>query len=396
VLAEQPTTGPGTARPVNLTPAAERLEGVEVPAPAQPGGRGSVDVVQETYVVQRGDTLWDLSTRFLDSPWYWPKLWSYNPQIENPHWIYPGNEIRLAPAGVAAPARVEPVAIGEVAGEVAAPREIEDLTRGNIDRAEMLDDEDTVAVVGPYTVGGARPKGPAVQRNSFVTPGQLEASGKVVAAFEEKEILVTGDKIYGRFADPASVKVGQKFSLYRTEGRIVHPVTNRQWGYKTVVLGTARVVAVDPAKAATLIITSVNDGVERGDLIGPSADDAKKPLFVRPNRTSLDGYVIGVQPAIVTGAAEFNVVYLDKGKADGVEVGNTFEVIRSGDPAYELPDRPMNNPNLPREVIGNLVVFDAQERASSAFVRRSLLEVLVGDHVEMRPVSDGTPVKQGG
>jgi hypothetical protein len=218
----------------------------------------------------------------------------------------------------------------------------------------------------------------------------------VVAAFEERMILTTGDRIYGRFQDPDAVKVGQKFSIYRTEGKIIHPVTNRFFGWKTVILGTARVTAVEPGKAASLIITYVNDGVERGDLIGPAAELAQRPLFLRPNRSALDGYVIGVQPAIVTGAAEFNVVYLDRGKADGVEVGNTFEVVRSGDPYNEPMDRPLNTPGLPREVIGHLVVFDAQERASSAYVRRSIMELLVGDHVEMRPVAQGGSVKQGG
>ena len=389
-LTESPPGAPAPA--VNLNRAADRLEGAPVETLGQPAVRTPGEAAPEVYVIQRGDTLWDLSGRYLESPWYWPKLWSYNPQVENPHWIFPGNELRLAPAGAQAPARVDLV----VTGEAASPRELDDLTRGNIDRAEMIEDEDTVSVGGPYKIGGMRPRGPAVLRNSFVTANQLEASGKVVAAFEEKMILTTGDRIYGRFQDPDSVKVGQKFSVYRTEGTIVHPITNRTFGYKTVILGTARVTAVDPGKATSLVITFVNDGIERGDLIGPSMEQAQKPLFVRPNRSALDGYIIGVQPAIVTGAAEFNVVYLDRGKADGVEVGNTFEVVRSGDPLYERIDRPLNTPGLPREVIGHVVVFDAQERASSAYVRRSVLELLVGDHVEMRPPAEGTPVKKGG
>lgn len=391
-LAESPQAAPPAG--VDLNRAADRLEGAPTETVAQEAPGSSRDVTPGTHVVQKGDTLWDLSGKYLDSPWYWPKLWSYNPQVENPHWIYPGNELRLAPAGEQAPARVEPVAVA--VDEKAPPRELEDLTRGNLDKAEMIEDEDTVSVGGPYKIGGMRPKGPAVLRNSFVTQNQLDASGKVVAAFEEKMILTTGDRIYGRFQDPGAVKVGQKFSIYRTEDQIIHPVSNRSYGWKTVILGTARVVAVEPGKATTMIVTYVNDGIERGDLIGPSQDQAQKPIFLRPNRSSLDGFIIGLQPSMVTGAAEFNVVYLDRGKADGVEVGNTFEVVRSGDPLYEPIDRPLNTPGLPREVIGQIVIFDAQERASSAYVRRSLAELLVGDHVEMRPAAEGSPVKKGG
>jgi hypothetical protein len=375
---------------VNLNAAADQLEGVAVEAAP---GTASRDPAPENHVIQRGDTLWDLSGKYLESPWYWPKLWSYNPQIENPHWIYPGNPLRLAPAG-AVPSQA-PVRIAGAADDVAPPKELEDLTRGSIDRAQMLDDEDTVTVGGAYKIGGVRPRGPAVLRNSFVTANQLTASGTVTAAFEEKMILTTGDRIYGKFQDPGSVEVGQKFSIYRTDGRIIHPVTGRMFGWKTVILGTARVTAVEPGKAASLVITYVNDGIERGDLIGPAVEQARRPLFVRPNRSSLDAFIIGVQPSIVTGAAEFNVVYLDKGKADGVDVGNTFEVVRAGDPLYEAIDRPLNTPGLPREVIGHVVVFDAQERASTAYVKRSISELLVGDHVEMRPSVDATPAKTG-
>jgi LysM repeat protein len=377
--------------PVDLNRAASRLEGEsqevvspDAPSRATPGGPAP-----ETYTVKRGDTLWDLSSKFLDSPWYWPKLWSYNPEIANPNWIYPGNPIRFYAGGEQAPVRVAPAPV-PVAGEpLQAPKELEDLSRGTIDRAEVLDEEDAVAVVGPYRVGRPRGSGPSVQRNSFVTPRQLEDAGKIVAAFEEKMILTGGDKVYARFRDPSQVKVGQKYSVYRTEGPLVHPVSGRPFGYKTLILGTARVTAIDEGKATTLVITYVNDGVERGDYLGPATDQALKPIFVRPNRGSVDAFVVGVQPAILTGAAEYNVIYLDKGRADGVEAGNTFAVVRSGDPYFERIDRPLNDPRLPREVIGNVVVFDAQEHASSAYVQRSILEILVGDRVEMRPAAGG-------
>jgi LysM repeat protein len=385
--ASAPTPPEDAKGAVDLNAAASQLEGQSAPAAERAG-----DVPAGTYVIQRGDTLWDLSAKFLQSPWYWPKLWSYNPQIENPHWIYPGNPLRLAPAGAEAPVRVATAA----PEEMTAPRELEDLTQGKLGPAQQLDEADAVTVGGLYKIAAARPKGPAVMRNSFVTASQLDASGTVVAAFEEKMILVTGDRIYGRFKDPAAVKVGDRFSIYRTEGHLFHPVTHRSVGYKTLILATARVTAVEPDKAATLVITSVNDGVERGDKIGADVGAARRPLFTRPNRTSVDGVVVGVQPAIVTGAAEYNVVYLDKGTADGVDVGNTFEVVRSGDPYSDPVDKVVYQSKLPREVIGQVVVFDAQERASSAYVRRSLMELLVGDIVEMRPAAAPAPVNKGG
>jgi LysM repeat protein len=397
-----PSMAPAPA-PVDLTKAAEHLEGSgdeEAPAagPTAVGGGGQAP---DSYTVKSGDTLWDLSSRYLDNPWYWPKLWSYNPEIANPHWIYPGNVLRFYPAGEEAPARVEP-APSAVAGETGeeefhGPKELDDLSRGSIEKMEVLDEEDAVMVVGPYKVGPPKSAAPMIQRNSFVTTKQLQDAGSVVAAFEPKMMLTTGDKIYGRFRDSSQLKVGQRFSIYRTEGPVKHPLTGETYGWKTVILGSARVTATDPATATTLVITGVTTEVERGDLLGPQTEHSLRPIFFRPNRGAVDGYIIGVQPSIVTGAAEFNVVYLDKGKADGVDVGNTLTVVRSGDPLHEPTTTPLNTPGLPREVIGNVVVFDSQDRASSAYVRRSLVELLVGDHVEMRPEPAAAgPDKQGG
>ncbi len=98
-------------------PAPARRSGRDVPPPAsEPVPTADV----ETHKVQRGDTLWDLSARYLNSPWYWPKVWSYNPEIGNPHWIYPGNVVRLRPPGrEGAPAAAGPDEESEPAPELA-------------------------------------------------------------------------------------------------------------------------------------------------------------------------------------------------------------------------------------------------------------------------------------
>ncbi len=197
---------------VNLNPAAEKLEGEpETPPEGAAAAREQRQGVPppDTYTVRRGDTLWDLSGRFLNNPWYWPKVWSYNPEITNPHWIYPGNVIRFYPSGEEAPTRVEPVAPAPVAEELEAPRELEDLSKGSISKMEQLGDEDTVAVVGPYKVGYAPSKAVSARHDSFVTRRELEESGILAAAFEEKLMLATTDRAYARFHGAAPVKTGE-------------------------------------------------------------------------------------------------------------------------------------------------------------------------------------------
>jgi hypothetical protein len=375
---------------VNLNRAAEKLEGQATePPPAEAGAAPGAVPPPDTYTVKPGDTLWDLSGRFLNNPWYWPKVWSYNPEIANPHWIYPGNLVKFYPSGEEAPTRVEPVApapepVLAEEGAPTAPKELEDLSVGTIAKAEQLGEDDAVAVVGPYRVGQAPKRGTSVRRDNFVTRRVLEDSGVISAAFEEKLLLSSGDKIYAKFRDPAPVKVGETYAIFRNEGPVRHPVTNEVFGYKTVILGSARVTTLGD-RVATLVVRASYDTIERGDLLGPWTERLVRPVAVRPNQASLDGVILALHPSILTNVGEYDVVYVDKGRDDGVEEGNTFEVVRSGDLYGQPPDRPVHDAALPREVVGSLVVFDVKDHASTAFVRRSIFELMVGDRLEMRP-----------
>jgi hypothetical protein len=385
--AEPPPDEPSNA--VDLTRAAEKLEGAapaSEPGAAGPEGAPGAAQPPDTYTVKPGDTLWDLSGRFLNNPWYWPKVWSYNPEITNPHWIYPGNVVRFFPSAEEAPTRVEPVTPVAAAEEeqVSAPRELEEISKGRIDRPEQLGDDDAVAVVGPYKVGQVPSRPAPIRRDTFMTRMQLEEAGRIVGAFEEKLILTHLDKIYARFKDPGAVRAGQTYAIYRSEGPIHHPKTGEAVGYKTLILGQAKVTRLDE-KAVTLVITGAYDAIDRGDYLGPWSEKLVKAIQVRPNQASVDGYIVAVTPSVLTSVGEANVVYLDRGQADGVEEGNTFKVLRSGDRSKEPPDRPIYDARLPLEVVGTLVVFDVKERNSSAFVARSLFELYVGDRVEMRP-----------
>jgi hypothetical protein len=362
--------------------------GVEGSAPA--GGRGAVPP-PDTYTIRPGDTLWDLSGRFLNNPWYWPKIWSYNPEIANPHWIYPGNLLRFYPASEEGPARVEPLL--PVAGgpqpdveedDFEMPRELEDLSLADMKEPPSAEEQDAVAVSGPYKIGQVRGRATMARRDSFVTPRELAESGAITAAFEEKAMLATLDKAYARFGQPDAVKSGETYIVYRTNGDVRHPITGELLGYQTVVLGAARVVAVDD-KAASLVIVQANDVIERGAMLGPWTDRFFRRVDPTPNGQALEGLIVGSQTRIVTQMGEQQVVYVDRGEAHGVREGNVFTVVRSGDLYGKPPDRPVWDESLPKEDIGQLLVVDVKERASTALVTRSVKELFIGDRVELRP-----------
>jgi hypothetical protein len=363
--------------------------------PAPPGPAAGADAAAmpppDTYTVKPGDTLWDLSGRFLNNPWYWPKIWSYNPEISNPHWIYPGNLLKFYPAAEEAPTRVEPVPeIGPetpiAEAEEEEPEvvpELEDLSRADLTAPAGVEEAEAVAVAGPHKIGYVPPRATFVRRDTFVTPRELAESGSIRAAFEEKLMLSSLDRAYADFGDPAAVKVGESYVVYRTERPIYHPETNELFGYQSEILGTAKVVAVDD-HAATLVIGQTLQPIERGALLGPWTQKLFRPVDRRPNQRSVKGRIIAAQVDVVTQMGEHHVVFLDKGEQDGVEEGNVFTVLRSGDQYGRDPHLPTFDGDLPIEAVGSLLVVDVKAKASAALVTRSLKELVVGDRVEMR------------
>jgi hypothetical protein len=368
-------------------PAGGRAEGS-----ASAADRGLTTVTPpDAYTIRPGDTLWDLSGRFLNNPWYWPKVWSFNPEITNPHWIEPGNVLKFYPAAEEAPARIEPaepkgiVVAADQTDEpaIAPPRELEDFSRADMKAPASIEEQEEVNVAGPYKIGWVAPKTILSRRETFVTPREVEESGSLVGAFEEKRLLATTDRAYARFKNAADAVPGETYVVYRTERQIRHPVTGDLVGYQSKIVGTAKAVAVSD-KAVTVIIGRCSEPIERGDLLGPWTEKLLRPVSQRPNGRDVDGHIVGAQVDILTQLGEQHVVFVDKGKNDGVEEGNVFRVVRSGDLLNLDRGAIPNDAHFPKEVVGNLLVVDVKDTTSTALITRSLRELAIGDRVEMR------------
>jgi hypothetical protein len=353
-------------------------------SPASPRSDAVETSPGQVHTVVRGDTLWDLSQHYLGSPWYWPKVWSYNPEIANPHWIYPGNRVRFYLGGEEAPSEVdvatEPAGrVGDDGEDVSSPDSIN------------LDHESEVRVSGKI---GYQPKrGVRVSHQGFLTSRQLEQSGVIDSSFAETVMLSYPDTVYIRFPKNAPVKVGERYIVFRTAAEIVHPKTNRRVGYLTHILGTARVI-----KSGELVTAQLNadtwDEVKRGDRIGPAGEQLNEVIERRANDRELKGYIIGVLIPYLTTLGEHNVIIIDKGHSDGVQPGQTFTVVRQQDPltpkAFLYPAR-VQDSHLPVEDIGTCMAIDVKDVATMCLVTRSLRELVYGDRVEMRPEAAKEP-----
>ena len=403
---------------------AKPAEGRPTPAenaarPAAPEPTGPIAVPPGTpdqYTIQKGDTLWDLSQKFLNNPWYWPKIWSLNPGIENPHWIYPGNRLKIVPGegGPQAPAQVqanaaggegEPKGPGEQAADTAdlpaAPSgsgsDIEVMNRnGRLSAAAS----NAVSVSGKLTF--TPPPVIAVRTSGLVSPEEVKQAGTLDASFEEKELLANFDTAYIRFkGENAPVKAGDKMILFRPDGAVIHPITHQKLADKTKSVGVVKVLSVR-GDLATVQIESTYEEVSRGDLARPWTPTEKR-VVPRPNTKDVSAVIVSALNPGLSTYGESNEVFIDKGTADGVEEGNTFAVVRKGDglsnalvtksyTAGEEGTRSARKTSgVPDENVGLLLVVDVKEHLSTAIVVKSIRELQAGDTLEMHTSGAGGP-----
>ncbi len=367
----------------------------------------------EEYTIQKGDTLWDLSQKFLANPWYWPKIWSLNPSIENPHWIYPGNKLRIVPGegGAQAPAEVEQQTEAGIDATAAnAPEEPEpgaspdtlvsapaspDLDVVSKSSRENQASQNTVSVSGKLTF--SPPPVYTLRTSGLVTPEEMRESGTLEASFEEKEMLATYDTAYARFHDEVPAKPGDKLLIFRAEESIVHPISHRSLGRQTKTIGVAKVLSIQ-GRQATIQIERTFEEVQRGDRVR-TWEAPEKKVAPRPNAADVAGHIVQAVNSALTTFGEANQVFIDRGSADGVQEGNTFAVVRQGDglsnvwvtQSYTAGDqgRRSAHAEVPEENVGLLLVVDTREHLSTAVVVKAIRELQPGDIVEMRASGSG-------
>lgn len=367
----------------------------------------------DEYTIVKGDTLWDLSQKFLNNPWYWPKIWSLNPSIENPHWIYPGNKLKLVPGESGGPAQVEAqVDPGIEATSASAPPDQEadftnhgtvsvtppatadlDVVRGNT--KEVAAALNTVSVSGKLSF--VPPAAVPVRASGLVSPEELANAGRIDASFEEKEMLSTYDSAYVRFRRGTSVKPGDRLLSFRTGEDIIDPVRHRRLATQTETTGVLKVLSVEGTHVTVQVERTFAE-VSRGDLVRPWTPQEKR-IVHRRNAADLRGVIVRATNRHLNTFAEAHEVFVDLGTADGVQEGNTFSVLRRGDglsaqlvtptlTAGAIGERAARA-DMPEENVGLLLVIDATEHLSTALVVRSVRELHAGDQVEMRSSGSG-------
>jgi len=332
--------------------------------------------VPDVYTIKRGDTLWDISEHYLDNPWQWPKLWSYNPDIRNPNWIYPGDQLRLRRPGGGAGA-------GAGSGTAAQPG--------------------TAGGGGFGSAGLVSPDTMFLRDEAYIGDPSKDTWGEVVGAREEQMLLSRGNHVYLDVRQGVEPSPGQEITVF--EALRKPPAVEgarRPPGEIVRIKGTIRVTDFDPKKrVASGEIVEAVDAIERGAKIGHVERKYKIVPPTMANKTVWARVLTSIHPHVYMGQQQ--LVFIDHGSEDGLALGNRMLIVRRGDTwrqslatttrsardtlRVDSAERAeirtttlrRDDKDFPDEIVAELRIVQLSRYSATAIIAESSKEVVVGD-----------------
>ena len=319
----------------------------------------------DRYTVVKGDTLWDISGRFLSKPWRWPEIWELNrEQIRNPHLIYPGDIVVLDRSGTSPRLRLSRL-VGS-GGSGADPSGLPVERRQPQTRVEMLE-RDPVPTIDSTAIE------PFLNRPLIVGEKELAANPRIVATQDGRVYLGRGDLAYARGIADDTVR---EWHIYRQAKPLLDPDTRKPIAWEALFVGSARLEKTgDPA---TLRITSMTEEIGVGDRLMPSEPPKTFSYVPRPPAGEVDGRILAVYRG-VTQIGRNNVVAVNAGGGAGVEPGNVLAIHQRGRLVVDRETK--EQLRLPDEAVGHLLVFRVFDNISYGLVMDASQSITVGDVV---------------
>jgi LysM domain len=316
----------------------------------------------ETYVVQRGDTLWDIASMFLRDPWLWPEIWQVNPQIENPHLIFPGDMLSLAYTGDGRPV----VQLERGPQPATASGGFEKLSP----RIRSTPLEEAIQTI-PYETLRA-----FLSRPRVLEKNELDKLPYIVA---QREGLVgsAGRDVYARGVDAS---VGSVYNVVDRGAQLVDPDTKDVLGYQGIYVGQGRVDRTgDPA---TVHLLDTEREAIAGNYLVEEEDVIPTNFLPHAPSREVDGRIISVLSGVSL-IGQYQVVVLNRGAGDGLDPGTVLRVYQAGKTIRDEHGKGAFNKKvvLPDEPAGTMMVFRTSNRISYALVMQATTAIALLDKV---------------
>jgi len=320
----------------------------------------------KSYVVQRGDTLWHLAGMFLKDPWLWPEIWYLNPEVSNPHRIYPGDTLRLA---TGADGKTQVQVVPGVASGRGGTR-LEPLLRST-----PLDGP--IANI-PYTAIAAFLSRPAVMSRE-----QVKAAPYIVSLRDNHMIAGAGNDVYVK---KLTAIAGERFNIMHVADRLKDPDSGKMLGYLADFTAAGQVTrAGDPAKVT--LSESARETLT-GDVLLPETSGSAADFFPHAPKHAVNGRILAVVNGVLL-AGQYQVVAISGGSNQGIEPGDVLRVNEAQKSAHdrcatiqgEGTCNRFGSERLPVESAGTLLVFRSYENMSYALVAAESNPLHVGDHI---------------
>jgi len=328
------------------------------------------DGAPETYTVKEGDTLWGISSMFLSDPWKWPEIWSANPQIENPHLIYPGDVLSLVYVDGVPRLTLQRNGLTISSGAVAAAAPS---TGGRdvklVPQIRAIPHEEAIPAIPLDAVNSF------LARTRVVQSGELEAAPYVLAGHERRLVAGKGDDFYVRGALSAGVDF---YGIYRQGEPYVDEASKEVLGIKAQDIGSGQ-LKNDNGDVATFLATRSEQEIRIGDRLLVHEERRLDPsFFPRPPEQEVAGRIIDVEGG-VSQVGTLNVVAINQGEREGLQIGNLLAIYKKGE---TIRDRITGeNVTLPSERAGLLMVFRTFEKMSFGLVLTADRPLAIRDEV---------------
>ncbi|MEJ2900392.1 LysM peptidoglycan-binding domain-containing protein [Acinetobacter sp. NS-4] len=323
----------------------------------------------QVYVVKKGDTLWDISKRFLKNPVRWPEIWASNKHVKNPHWIFPGDRLLMCTYNG------KPI-IGKDEGDGC-----EGIIRRYTGGTKLQPQ------VRVESLNNAIPVIPLeyikqwLERSTIVAPESVTGTPYIVGTADQRVLAAQGQTVYAR---GNGLEVGQRYAVYHEgEPYMFTDAKGKKYNAGLELTQVASGVAVRGENdITTLELTDTyNSEVRRGDRVLPEYDPMLPTVFYPTNAEDVvaGGQVVRVMGSIGT-AAKHSVVTIDRGSLQGVQTGQVLSVNQKGEVVTDPKTK--ERVQLPGQRIGNIMVFKSFDNLSYAYVLDSELPIKVGAGIQ--------------